>query len=161
MTTTSATPAAEATTASPGTAPLLDEQICFALYAASRALTARYRELLEPLGLTYPQYLVLLVLWEQGTTGVSGLGERLHLESGTLSPLLRRLDALGLVTRARASTDERAVQVSLTPAGDELRTQAARIPDAICAATGLGPTDIAALTATVGTVADRVRAASS
>jgi len=161
MTTTSATPVAAATTASPATAPLLDEQICFALYAASRALTARYRELLEPLGLTYPQYLVMLVLWEQGPTGVSALGERLHLDSGTLSPLLRRLDAQGLVTRARGGRDERAVTVSLTPAGDELRGLAARIPESICAATGLRPADIADLTETLGTVADSVRAASS
>jgi DNA-binding MarR family transcriptional regulator len=165
MTTTTATSASEATTASPATAsraaPLLDEQICFALYAASRALTARYRELLEPLGLTYPQYLVMLVLWEQGPTGVSALGERLHLDSGTLSPLLRRLDAQGLVTRARGGRDERAVTVSPTPAGDELRGQAARIPESICAATGLQPAEIAELTVSLGAVADSVRSVSS
>jgi len=139
--------------------PLLDEQICFALYNASRALTARYRDLLDPLGITYPQYLVLLVLWEDGEVGVSAIGDRLHLESGTLSPLLRRLEAQGLVTRSRGGADERAVRVGLTPAGDALRDQAATIPDSICAATGLQLADLVALTDQIGGVADRVRAA--
>ncbi|MCJ0701972.1 MarR family transcriptional regulator [Frigoribacterium faeni] len=139
--------------------PLLDEQICFALYSASRALTSRYRDLLEPLGITYPQYLVLLVLWEDGETGVSGLGQRLHLDSGTLSPLLRRLEAQGLVSRRRGSVDERAVQVALTPAGDALRSEAASIPERICEATGLSPDVLTALTEQLGGVADRVRAA--
>jgi DNA-binding MarR family transcriptional regulator len=139
--------------------PLLDEQICFALYNASRALTARYRDLLDPLGITYPQYLVLLVLWEDGEVGVSAIGDRLHLESGTLSPLLRRLEAQGLVTRSRGGADERAVRVGLTPAGDALRGQAATIPDSICAATGLQLADLVALTDQIGGVADRVRAA--
>jgi DNA-binding MarR family transcriptional regulator len=138
--------------------PLLDEQICFALYSASRALTSRYRDLLEPLGITYPQYLVLLVLWEDGETRVSGLGERLHLDSGTLSPLLRRLETLGLVTRRRDVVDERAVQVGLTPAGDALRAQAASIPERVCEATGLSAADLGALTAQLGDVADSVRA---
>ena len=80
----------------------LEQQICFALYNASRALTSRYRELLEPLGLTYPQYLSMLVLWETGSATVSELGERLHLDSGTLSPLLRRLEANGLIRRERS-----------------------------------------------------------
>src|ERR1700712_2247448 len=95
-------------------APLLDEQICFALYSASRALTSRYRELLEPLELTYPQYLVLLVLWESGSTSVKGLGARVHLDSGTLSPLLRRLEVSGHITRSRLATDERSVLIELT-----------------------------------------------
>ena len=147
------------TTTAPAT-PLLDEQICFALYAASRAVTARYRELLEPLGVTYPQYLVLLVLWEQGPTGVSGLGERLHLDSGTLSPLLRRLEGQGLVSRTRVPDDERSVRVELTDAGEALRASAAGIPASICAATGLDAAAIAALTAQVGDLGDSVRAAS-
>jgi DNA-binding MarR family transcriptional regulator len=147
-------------TATAPTTPLLDEQICFALYAASRALTARYRELLEPLGITYPQYLVMLVLWEQGPTGVSGLGERLHLDSGTLSPLLRRLEGQGLVTRTRVPGDERSVRVELTADGEGLRAAAADIPTSICAATGLDPAAIAALTAQVGELGDSVRAAS-
>ena len=146
------------TAAAPST-PLLDEQICFALYAASRALTTRYRELLQPLGITYPQYLVMLVLWEQGPTGVSGLGERLHLDSGTLSPL-RRLEGQGLVTRTRVRDDERSVRVELTAGGEALRASAAGIPASICAATGLDPAAIAALTAQVGELGDSVRAAS-
>ncbi|ROP75557.1 DNA-binding MarR family transcriptional regulator [Frigoribacterium sp. PhB107] len=147
-------------TAAAPTTPLLDEQICFALYAASRALTTRYRELLEPLGITYPQYLVMLVLWEQGPTGVSGLGERLHLDSGTLSPLLRRLEGQGLVTRTRVPDDERSVRVELTADGEALRASAAGIPASICAATGLDPAAIAALTTQVGELGDSVRAAS-
>ncbi|MCU1479843.1 MAG: MarR family transcriptional regulator [Subtercola sp.] len=118
-------------------APLLDEQICFALYNASRAMTARYRELLEPLGLTYPQYLVMLVLWESEPVTVSHLGARLQLDSGTLSPLLRRLEAAGFVERNRSADDERSVLVSLTPAGDELRAQTTRFPELVCGASGL------------------------
>lgn len=140
------------------TAPLLDEQICFALYSASRALTARYRELLEPLGVTYPQYLVLLVLWEDGPSTVSHLGDRLHLDSGTLSPLLRRLESVGHITRARTADDERVVEVSLTALGDELRDEAASIPVGICEATGLDPAALVALQRQIATVADNVRA---
>src|SRR5215471_21059668 len=103
---------------------LLDEQLCFALYAASRAVTQRYRTLLEELGLTYPQYLVMLVLWEQGPATVKSLGDALQLDYGTLSPLLKRLAASGLVERKRRSEDERSVEVSLTPAGEELKTRA-------------------------------------
>jgi DNA-binding MarR family transcriptional regulator len=139
------------------TAPLLDEQICFALYSASRALTARYRELLEPLGVTYPQYLVLLVLWEDGPSTVSYLGERLHLDSGTLSPLLRRLETTGHVSRSRTADDERVVEVSLTPLGDELRAATASIPAGICEATGLDPAALVALQQQIATVAAHVR----
>lgn len=138
--------------------PLLDEQVCFALYSASRAITATYRDLLAPLGLTYPQYLVMLVLWEQGPTTVSGLGERLQLESGTLSPLLRRLDEAGLVRRTRPRPDERVVEVSLTPEGDALRGRATSIPDRVCAATGLDDAAVATLTDTVARLGAAVRA---
>ncbi len=109
----------------------LDNQLCFALYAASRAMTQAYRPLLEPLGLTYPQYLVMLVLWELGAKGdisVSGLGERLLLDSGTLSPLLKRLEAQSLLRRWRDPQDERVVRVGLTPQGLALRAQAASVP---------------------------------
>jgi len=140
------------------TAPALEDQICFALYSASRSLTARYRELLAPLGITYPQYLALVVLWDSGTTSVGSLGERLHLESGTLSPLLKRMEALGLVARSRAGSDERVVEVSLTPAGDTLRTEAPRIADAICASTGLPLDDLMALQRQIATLAEHVRA---
>ncbi len=137
----------------------LEQQICFALYNASRALTSRYRDLLEPLGLTYPQYLTLLVLWESGASTVSELGARLHLDSGTLSPLLRRLEANGLLRRERGSGDERVVTVTLTDAGAALRAAAAGIPEQICLSTGLTLESIAALRDQVMAVADSVRAA--
>lgn len=140
------------------TTPPLDQQICFALYSASRALTSRYREFLAPLGVTYPQYLVLLALWQSGPTGVRQLGERLQLDSGTLSPLLRRLETNGVLTRARSTEDERAVVVSLTAAGEAMRADAARIPELVCAATGLNVDDLMALQAQVAELADHVRA---
>jgi len=102
----------------------LDDQLCFALYHASRALTRAYGPLLEPLGLTYPQYLVLLVLWEGDGLSVKDIGERLKLDSGTLTPLLKRLEQQGLVARQRGEDDERVVRIHLTPAGRSLRTRA-------------------------------------
>ncbi|ROQ41040.1 DNA-binding MarR family transcriptional regulator [Frondihabitans sp. PhB188] len=139
--------------------PLLDEQICFALYSASRALTSRYRELLEPLGVTYPQYLALLVLWEDGPVTVGHLGDRLQLDSGTLSPLLRRLQAAGFVTRTRTEGDERVVEVALTASGEALRAKTAPIQAGICEATGLDPDDLVALQKQIASVAAHVRAA--
>jgi DNA-binding MarR family transcriptional regulator len=115
----------------------LDKQVCFALYAASRSLTALYRPLLGRLGLTYPQYLVMLVLWERGDTSVKGLGEALMLDSGTLSPLLKRLESAGLVTRRRDPGDERSVVIALTPEGRSLKREAASIPRTIVKATGV------------------------
>lgn len=106
----------------------LDEQACFALYAASRAVTDTYRPLLGELGLTYPQYLVLLVLWESGDRPVKEIGERLHLDYGTLSPLLKRLEANGLVTRTRRPADERTVVVGLTEEGRSMRERATGVP---------------------------------
>lgn len=106
----------------------LDRQVCFALYAASRAVTAAYRPLLEPLGLTYPQYLVMLVLWERGTLPVRDIGAALHLDSGTLSPLLKRMESAGLLTRERAADDERRVLVALTDDGRALRERAVDVP---------------------------------
>lgn len=97
----------------------LDHQLCFALYAASNAMTRLYRDRLEPLGLTYPQYLAMLVLWEQdgaAALNVKTLGERLHLDSGTLTPMLKRMEQAGLVSRTRNAADERQVAVALTPA---------------------------------------------
>ncbi|NBH09577.1 MarR family transcriptional regulator [Amycolatopsis sp. SID8362] len=120
---------------------LLDEQACFALYAASRAVTDTYRPLLGELGLTYPQYLVLLVLWESDARPVKEIGEALHLDYGTLSPLLKRLEANGLVTRARLPEDERTVVVSLTEEGRSTRTRAAGVPSAIGCALGLGDSE--------------------
>lgn len=108
--------------------PRLDDQLCFALYAASRAVIQAYAPLLAPMGVTYPQYLVLLVLWEEDAVPVKRLGERLQLDSGTLTPLLKRMEAQGLVTRRRAAEDERVVIITLTPEGRALRKQAAKIP---------------------------------
>jgi DNA-binding MarR family transcriptional regulator len=100
----------------------LDAQLCFALYAASNAMTRLYRDKLEPLGLTYPQYLVLLVLWEQDGLAVKEIGRRLHLDSGTLTPMLKRMAGAGLVERRRNQADERQVDIYLTPAGEALKT---------------------------------------
>ena len=110
---------------------LLDQQLCFALYAASRSVTGLYRRLLEPLGLTYPQYLVMLVLWERDGLAVSELGQRLQLDSGTLTPLLKRLQAAGLVARQRRKEDERVVDIQLTEAGLALRDKASGIPECL------------------------------
>ena len=113
----------------------LDQQLCFALYSASLAMTKAYKPLLEPLGLTYPQYLAMLVLWEGDGLAVSALGERLALDSGTLTPLLKRLEALGLVQRLRDAADERRVLLRLTAEGRALKTRAMGVPQAIACAT--------------------------
>jgi DNA-binding MarR family transcriptional regulator len=119
----------------------IDSQLCFALYSASRAMTAAYRPILAELDLTYPQYLVLLVLWEEERRAEDGvtvrrLGDRLHLDSGTLSPLLKRLEANGLVRRTRSCEDERVVVVTLTSAGRRLEEKAQCIPGRLGAAIG-------------------------
>ncbi len=124
---------------------VLDEQLCFALHAASRAVTGCYRPLLDQLGLTYSQYAVLLVLWEQETITLGELGRRLRLDSGTLSPLLRRLDEHGLLTRARRSEDERTVQVSITERGRQLRTGARDAQQSVVRSTGLDDAELVAL----------------
>jgi DNA-binding MarR family transcriptional regulator len=118
----------------------LDAQLCFLLYAATRAVTQAYAPLLEPLGLTYPQYLVMLVLWEQDGVTLGRIGERLQLDSGTLTPLLKRMEAAGLLTRARSREDERAVTVTLTAAGRKLRARATDVPTQIFCQTGLSGT---------------------
>ncbi|MFJ9814293.1 MarR family winged helix-turn-helix transcriptional regulator [Streptomyces sp. NPDC101151] len=123
----------------------LDRQICFSLHAASRAFNGVYRVILKDLGLTYPQYLVMLVLWEQGDLPVKKLGEHLRLDSGTLSPLVKRLEGAGLVRRERSAQDERSVQVRLTEEGVALREQALQVPRRILAATGFDPAEIGAL----------------
>ncbi|QCQ93001.1 MarR family winged helix-turn-helix transcriptional regulator [Rhodococcus sp. SGAir0479] len=118
----------------------LDRQVCFALYSASRATTAAYRSLLADLGITYPQYLVMLVLWERDGRGVQEICHALQLDTGTLSPLLRRLEAAGLIDRQRLGGDERRVTVRLTEAGAALRARASDIPARLARATGLtGP----------------------
>ncbi|MFJ9346988.1 MarR family winged helix-turn-helix transcriptional regulator [Streptomyces sp. NPDC101237] len=129
------------TAATPAPAPEaewlhLDRQICFSLHAASRAFNSVYRVLLKDLRLTYPQYLVMLVLWEHGDLPVKRLGEHLRLDSGTLSPLLKRLETAGLVRRERSARDERSVEVRLTEQGTALREQAFEVPRRIMSATG-------------------------
>lgn len=127
----------------------LDQQLCFALYSASRATTAVYRPLLDDLGVTYPQYLVLLALWEQDGLGVSELGARLDLDSGTLSPLLKRIETIGVITRERSPDDERRVEIRLTDAGHALRGRARSIPECIFTASGLTADEATTLVALV------------
>ncbi|MFG2359481.1 MarR family winged helix-turn-helix transcriptional regulator [Streptomyces sp. NPDC048521] len=123
----------------------LDRQICFSLHAASRAFNGVYRVVLKDLGLTYPQYLVMLVLWEQGDLPVKKLGEHLRLDSGTLSPLVKRLEGAGLVRRERSARDERSVQVRLTEKGVALRERALEVPRRIVTATGFDLAEIGEL----------------
>ncbi len=137
-------------TTTPAAAPTtdwlrLDQQICFSLNAASRAFGGVYRVILKDLGLTYPQYLVMLVLWEHGELPVKKLGEHLRLDSGTLSPLLKRLETAGLVRRERSARDERSVEVRLTDEGVALRERALQVPRRIMGATGFDIDEIRAL----------------
>lgn len=135
----------------------LDDQLCFALYAASRAMTAAYAPLLDALELTYPQYLVMLVLWEHDGERVSRIGERLHLDSATLTPLLKRLEARGLLERRRSRTDERVVEVFLTGDGKRLRKRAADVPRAMWCKTELPLPELAKLRATLHELARKLR----
>ena len=135
---------------------LLDRQVCFPLYAASNLLTRLYRPVLEPLGLTYPQYLVMLVLWERSPASVGDLGERLHLDSGTLTPLLKRMEASGWLTRARDADDERRVRVRLTPSGRALRQRAGHIPKSLLAGSGMTATQVRQLTAELQALRQRL-----
>lgn len=125
---------------------LLDNQLCFALYSTSLAMTKLYKPLLDELGLTYPQYLAMLVLWEKDGLMVSELGERLYLDSGTLTPLLKRLEASGLISRIRAVEDERRVHITLTAAGRKLKSRAAKIPGCILEASQCSIPELTALT---------------
>ena len=128
-----------------GDALSLDRQLCFALYSASLAMTKFYKPVLDPLGLTYPQYLVMLVLWEGDGLTVSQLGDRLGLDSGTLTPLLKRLQAAGRVQRLRDVADERRVLLRLTAEGRALRDRAAAVPAQVLAASGCGLDELTAL----------------
>jgi MarR family transcriptional regulator, organic hydroperoxide resistance regulator len=125
---------------------LLDNQLCFALYSASLAMTKLYKPLLDELGLTYPQYLTLLVLWERDGLAVGELGERLSLDSGTLTPLLKRLEAAGLIARIRAVEDERRVHITLTAAGRKLKARAQKIPGCILSASQCSIPELVQLT---------------
>lgn len=134
----------------------LDNQLCFALYSASLAMTRVYKPLLDELGLTYPQYLAMLVLWERDGLMVSELGERLYLDSGTLTPLLKRLEASGLISRIRAVEDERRVHITLSAAGRKLKTMAAKIPDCILSASQCSMPELVALTQQVQALRQRL-----
>jgi Transcriptional regulators len=119
----------------------LDNQLCFPLYAAARKVVALYTPLLKPLGLTYTQYIILMVLWEKGETTIKELGKKLHLDTGTLTPVLKRMEADGHVTRQRSSTDERVVNVSITDKGMSLREKAKDVPSQIGACVPLSEKD--------------------
>jgi len=136
----------------------LDNQLCFALYSTSLAMTKLYKPLLDELGLTYPQYLAMLVLWEKDGLMVSELGERLYLDSGTLTPLLKRLEASGLVSRLRDVADERRVHISLTAAGRKLKAQAAKIPGCILSASQCAIPELIKLTQQVQALRERLLA---
>lgn len=125
---------------------LIDNQLCFALYSASLAMSKVYKPHLAALGLTYPQYVVMLVLWERDGQTVSEIGERLFLDSGTLTPLLKRLEAASLITRTRDSADERRVLIELTAAGRKLKARASKIPGCILEATQCSLADVTSLT---------------
>jgi len=142
-------------------ASVLDEQLCFALYTASRAMTSCYRPMLDAMGLTYPQFLVLLVLWERGDSSVTGIGTALQLETGTLSPLLKRLESTGFITRTRQAEDERSVVVGLTDAGRALEERAATVQREVSDATGMTDDEIAALRATLQRLTGNLRATAS
>lgn len=127
--------------------PKLDNQLCFALYSTSLAMSKLYRKLLPELGLTYPQYLVMMVLWEQDELTVSDIGERLFLDSATLTPLLKRMEAAGLVTRTRAASDERQVIIALTKEGSALRNKAADVQNGVMCATECSIDEVLAMKA--------------
>ena len=136
----------------------LEYQVCFSLHSASRAFGGVYREALRDLELTYPQYLAMLTLWEHGELPVKRMGELLRLDSGTLSPLLKRLESAGLVTRTRNPEDERSVIVRLTPTGSALRGRAQQVPRTIAASTGLGLDELQALQGMLARLTERLDA---
>ena len=135
---------------------LLDNQLCFALYSTSLAMTRVYKPLLDALGLTYPQYLAMLVLWEKDGLMVSELGERLYLDSGTLTPLLKRLESSGLIARLRDVQDERRVHITLTAAGRKLKATAAHIPGCILSASQCSLPELTTLTQQVQALRQRL-----
>jgi DNA-binding MarR family transcriptional regulator len=132
----------------------LEEQVCFALAVASRTVIASYRSVLEPLGLTHPQYLAMLALWQHGTLTVKSLGELLHLEPATVSPLVKRLEQAGFVTRTRSSADERSIDVALTAAGRDLRRAALDVPPTMLARFGMDLDDLQATNAVLHRIID-------
>jgi DNA-binding MarR family transcriptional regulator len=137
----------------------LDNQICFAIYSTAHAFNRVYKPLLDRLGLTYPQYLVMLVLWERDDVAVKDIGERLFLDSGTLTPLLKRLEAAGLLKRTRGTEDERQVLVALTPHGQALREKAKAVPQSILAASACSIGELSAMKEEIVALRDRLNAA--
>jgi DNA-binding MarR family transcriptional regulator len=137
---------------------LLDHQLCFAVYSTAHAFNRVYKPLLDGLGLTYPQYLVMLVLWERDDVPVKEIGERLFLDSGTLTPLLKRLAAAGLIKRTRSKDDERKVLIALTPQGQALRDKAKTLPQAILAASACSIGELSAMKNELIALRDRLRA---
>jgi DNA-binding MarR family transcriptional regulator len=137
----------------------LDNQICFAIYSAAHAFNRVYKPLLDRLGLTYPQYLAMLVLWERDGVPVKEIGERLFLDSGTLTPLLKRLESAGLVKRTRSTEDERQVLIALTAQGQALRDRARAVPSSILAASECSVPDLLAMKNEIVALRDRLNAA--
>ena len=136
----------------------LDNQICFAVYSATHAFNRVYKPLLDRLGLTYPQYLVMLVLWERDDVPVKEIGEKLFLDSGTLTPLLKRLEAAHLVKRTRSREDERQVLIALTPQGQALKEKARSVPQAILAASDCSVSELVAMKDEIVALRDRLNA---
>ncbi|CAD5991270.1 MarR family winged helix-turn-helix transcriptional regulator [Agreia sp. COWG] len=134
----------------------LEKQLCFALAVASRSVIAEYRPILEPLGLTHPQYLVMLALWEREPRSLRDLADALRLEPATLSPLVKRLEAAGYVTRQRSTSDERSLAVQLTPAGRELRGRAEGVPPQVIAALGVDVGELLELQRRLTAIIDRI-----
>jgi MarR family transcriptional regulator, organic hydroperoxide resistance regulator len=137
----------------------LDNQLCFAVYSTAHAFNRVYKPLLDRLGLTYPQYLVMLVLWERDGVPVKDIGERLFLDSGTLTPLLKRLEGAHLLKRTRSTEDERQVLISLTSQGQALREKARTVPEAIFAASACSLSELSAMKNELTTLRDRLNAA--
>ncbi|EKS41284.1 MAG TPA: MarR family transcriptional regulator [Afipia sp.] len=137
----------------------IDNFVCFALYSAGHAFTRLYKPLLDPLGLTYPQYLVMAVLWEKDGRTVGEIGEKLLLESSTLTPLLKRLETAGMVRRTRDQDDERVVRIQLTPKGTELKQKAIEIPQAIGCSTNLTIPEVMKLTDDIKALREKLLAA--
>ena len=137
----------------------LDNQICFAVYSAAHAFNRVYKPLLDRLGLTYPQYLVMLSLWERDGVPVKDIGERLFLDSGTLTPLLKRLETAGLVKRTRSTADERQVLIALTPQGQALKEKARNVPQSILEASDCSVAELVALKSEIVSLRDRLNAA--
>jgi len=137
----------------------LDNQICFAIYSTAHAFNRVYKPLLDRLGLTYPQYLVMLVLWERDDVPVKDIGERLFLDSGTLTPLLKRLESAQFIKRTRSTEDERQVLIALTPHGQALQEKAKSVPQSILAASACSIDELSAMKGEIVALRDRLNAA--